>query len=774
MTIVSTKILLAQSTFQQAFQRRSHIQNAFFSEEIITDINSIINTLSKTHKRYGSFVPGPMESRRRLGKRRMAYTFETIPSDKIEPWTWWRYLREYDFTDWKWEAPRSFSITQELKIDVSECSPADWLLSIFNISKKGINSSKTSRLEYSNDMPLYEELYNLRATIDNGSKEIIIQACQKLNIAFNKSLRNGILRDKEIVQIIDEVSQQLRETMLEADFNNSLCYLFYQTTLDGLGIVDSRNCTNSIFQPTIAMLKWLSKLPLNLKAQVLVASIIQNLPSHLVKEVPYEIFQTIFISWVLSWRDDLNQVDPVDCLHRHSERTLEDYFSIAEEITSRINQELLSIDDLISQHKITYEINILLCQSRLKILTALKAIENAENILIPNYLSSKNLAKTFASLPPNMMMKLVTDCSRNLHDEFQQNKNSNSQNIKKYWLTALSQISTLNDEEFLSLWKYLDNQCDSLSTFSYPELFINRWKNQCTPEEQAHIRNNIRITNIFPDEEFGQWVSLINVIYKCYPLESHFKNIGALFGILYEFGKVETLGNIILHMSEMSPRLSAEILEFVLEKVIHYNSEMAWKIAMVSPTMKPGRKYRSERYPNGDHRTLRYSYCPNFVYWMIKDSKINPKFIWKLLRIPIHSEYNPRYRNQPSNKPLHPQTEALLKGMAVSFANAERLSPRVAFRNVMHCWHHLCHHKAHIDIIIVRALIHSGITRCIINGVWVPESRKNWLFFLLEQVEDDCSVKKADQIVTAWNKTVTSNKIWHQRESNVLRVGPID
>ncbi|RKF65832.1 putative fungal specific transcription factor domain containing protein [Erysiphe neolycopersici] len=773
MTVVSTKILLAQSSFQQALQRRSQIQNAFSTEEIITDIHCILTNLSKTYKRYGSFVPGPMESRRRLGKRRMAYTFETIPSDKVEPWTWWRYLREHDFTDWTWEPPRSFSISQELKLDMAEFSPADWLLSIFNISKKK-NSSKISKLEYSNNMPLYEEICNLRSTIDEGSKEIIFQACLKLNNVFNKCLRNGILSDKEIVKIIDEVSQLLRENMLEADVSNSLCYSFYQTTLDGLGVIHSRNRANSVFQPTIAILKWLSELPLNLKAQVLVASIIQNLPSHKLEEVPYEIIQKIFISWALSWHDDLDQVDPLDYLYRHSENTHEDYFSVAEEITARINLQLSIIDNLISQHKITYEISILLCQSRLKILTALKAIEYAENILMPKKLSSTNLANTLISLPSKLMMKLVADCSRNLSEIFQQNKNINSQNIKKYWLTAISQISILNDKEFLSLWKYLDIQCDSLSAFSYPELFINRWKNQCTPEEQAHIRNSIRITNIFPGEEFGPWVSLINVIYRFYPLESHFKNIGTLFGMLHEFGKVETLGNIILQMSKMSPRLSAEIIEFVLEKVIHYDSEMAWKIAMLSPIMKPGRKYRSERYPNGDHRTLRYSYCPNFVNWMIKDSKINPKFIWKLLRIPIHSEYSPRYRNQPSNKPLHTQTEDLLKRMAVAFAHAERLSPRVAFRNVMHCWHHLCHHKAPVDVIIVRALIHSGITRCIKNGMWVPETRKNWLFSLLEQVEDDDSVNQADQIVTAWNKTITSNKIWHQRESNVLCVGPID
>lgn len=774
MTIVSTKILLAQSTFQQALQRGSQIQNAFSSEDIITDINCILTTLSKTYKRHGSFVPGPMESRRRLGKRRMAYNFETIPGDRVEPWTWWRYLREHDFTDWKWEPPRSFSIAQELKLDVSECSPADWLLSIFNISKKSNNFSRISKLDYSSDMLLYEELYNLRATINKGSKEIIFQACQKFNSAFYKCLRNGILCDKEIVQIIDEVSQQLTENIIEANFNYSLCYSFYKTTLDGLGIIDSKNYAKSVFQPTIAILKWQSKLPLNLKAQFLVASIIQYLPSHILMELPYEMFQTIFISWALSWRDDLNQVDPLDCLDRRSKNSQKDYFSIAEEITSRIDLELSDIDNLVSQPKITHEINILLCNSRLKILTALKAIENAENSLIPNKISSTNLANTLSSLQPKLMMKLVTDCSRNLHDIFEQNKYSNSQNIKKYWLTAISQISTLNDEEFLSLWKYLDIKCDSLSAYSYPELFINRWKNQCTPEEQAHIRNNIRITKIFPDKEFGPWISLINVIYRCYPLKSHFINLGELFGMLNEFGKIETLGNIILHMSEMSPRLSAEILEFVLEKVILHNSEMAWKIAMLSPIMKPGRKYRSERYPNGDYRTLRYSYCPNFVNWMIKDSKVNPKFIWKLLRIPIHSDYSPRYRNQPSNKPLHLQTEILLKKMAVAFAYAERLSARVAFRNVMHCWHHLCHHKAPIDIIVVRALIHSGITRCIKNGMWVPESRKNWLFFLLKQVEDDDSVNQTDQIVTAWNKTVTSKKIWHQRESNVLRVGPID
>ncbi|KHJ33369.1 putative fungal specific transcription factor domain containing protein [Erysiphe necator] len=773
MKVVSTKILLYQTTFHQAIQRRSPIQNALPSDEIIPEINYFLITLPKIYKRYGSFVPGPMESRRRLGKRRMAYNFEMIQNDTVVSWSWWRYFREHDFTDWKWKPPRSISITQEFKSDTSQYSPTDWLLSIFNVYKSN-NTSKCYELEISDDILLYQELSNLRAAIDGGSKEIIFDVCQNLNNTLIRCLRNGILCGKEIEFVIDEASQQFRKNILEADFKNSLCYSFYRTVWEELRTIEPKNSAYFISQLTITILKWLSKLHLNLKGQALVASIIQTLPENVIKKVPYENFRNILISWVLSWGDDLNQVDPLECLHRHSEKNHKNYISMAEEIISNIKLELSNIDTLISQHKSVYQIKILLCQSKLNILSGLRAIESAENFLTPNNISASNLAKVLTSLPPKIMKTLITDCSKNLCDLFQQNRTIESHNIKKYWLTTISQISTLYNEEFLSMWRFLDKQSESLTKFSYPELFINRWENQCTPEEQAHIRNNMQITNIFPDEEFGPWISLIKVIYKCYPLESHFINIGAVFGMLYGFGKVETLGNIILHMSEIGPRLSAEILEFALEKVIAFNPKMAWKIAMLSPTMKPGRKYRSERFPNGDYRTLRYCYCPDFILWMIRDSKINPKFIWKLLRIPIHLKYSPRYRNQPSNQPLHPKTEALIKVMAVAFANAERLSPRVAFRNVMQCWHHLCHHKTPIDNTIVNALIHSGITRYMESGVWVPESRKNWLFYLLEQVEDSGAVNQANQIVTAWNKKITLSKLWHQRESNVLRVGQID
>ncbi|RKF84116.1 putative fungal specific transcription factor domain containing protein [Golovinomyces cichoracearum] len=774
MTIVPTKVLLAQTNFHQVSQWRLQIQNKFYSDEFLADACGQFISVSQIFKRNGSFVPGPLESRRRLGKRRMVYAFESIPINKFDSWSWWRCFQQYDLTEWKWEPPRSVAMNQETKLDLSQFSSGAWLLSIFNFSKKKKSSSSTSELNCFNSELLKEQVTDLRVAMKKDSDHTILKASRSLNHTLENFLRQHIICEMKTIQLLDEISQDLRKYVTRPNLATFLCCSLYQAAWKGLKASISDTHALNMSETITPILRGLSKLPITPTVQKLVASIIQYLPKTETEKIPYEIYRSIFTSWSSSWCEDLSRADLFDYQAQYLSDIYKKHYSAAEEIISKVENQLSRLDSQINVKIKAYDVKVSLPEIRLKIVSGLENIEDAENLLTPEKLSASNLAKALDNLPRNVMKTLLIDCSKGICEIFQQDDFDSTLRIKKYWLLSISQITSLNNEEFLDLWRYIDTCGKPLSTLFYPELLINRWESHSSLEEHLHIRNEIKTTRLFIKDSFGPWVSLINAIYKCYSIESHFERIGLLFSSLRALGKVDDMGETVLNLIDINPRLSAEILEFIVETLIDHNPETAWKVVMLSRIMAPGRKYRSRFFPNGDHRRLRYSRCPKFVDWMIYDSKINPIYIWKLLRVRRQSSYQSRYRNQPSPKPLHPEIEALFKRMAVAFAHSNRLSPRQAFRNVMHCWHQLCHHKLPIDKIVVKALIHSGITRWIENGLWVSVARQNWLYYLLEQTEGIETADQASQIVQDWNNNITLSKKRKQRELNVLCVGQID
>lgn len=774
MTIVPTKVLLAQTNFYQALQWRLHIQNRISSDEFLADACGQFISVSKNFKRNGSFVPGPLESRRRLGKRRMVYAFEPIPTNKFDSWSWWRCFQQYDLTEWKWEPPRSVAMNQEIKLDLSQFSSSAWLLSIFNFSKKKVTSLSTSGVNRINSELLKEQVTDLRVAMKEDSEYTILEVSQSLCHTLENFLSQHIICETKTIQLLEEISQDLKKYVTRPDLANFLRCSLYQAAWKGLKAFISDTRVLNMSETITAILCGLSKLPATLTVQELVTSIIQHFPKTETKKIPYEIYRSIFTSWSLSWYEDLGRANLFEHQIQYFTDTYKKHYSAAEKIISKVDNQLLRLDSQINLETKAYDVNVSLLEIKLILESGLENIEDAEKLLIPEKLSASNLAKSLDNIPRNLLKTLLLDCSKVICEICQQNDSDSTLRIKKYWLLSISQITSLTSDEFLDLWRYVDKPGKPLCKFFYPELFINRWASHSSLEEHFHIRNVMKTTKLFPEDSFGPWVSLINAIYKCYSIESHFERIGALFRMLHVFGKVDDIGKTVLNLIDISPRLSADILEFIVETLIDHDPETTWKVVMLSRIMTPGRKYRSIYFPNGDFRRLRYSRCPKLIDWMIYDAKMNPIYIWKILRVRIQSSYPSRYRNQPSPKPLHPHREALFKRMAVAFAHSKRLSPRQAFRNVMHCWHQLCHHKLPIDKNVVKALIHSGIARWIENGLWVPVARQNWLYYLLEQSEGVETATQASRLVRNWNENVTLSKKRKQRELNVLGVGQID
>ncbi|KAI1006188.1 hypothetical protein K3495_g2031 [Podosphaera aphanis] len=761
-------LLVSRTAAHRPVQRHLNSVGVWiFDDDSTMDAYYIVSTVSKIGKRHGSSCPGPLEHQRRLGKRKMAYELHRFPTPEQSLWSWLSSFREVDYTKWKWEPPRSVDMAPKPCTETARYNWSEWLFSSCSSIKKIANPISFLKFEDQNSFSIQERESALRDSINHGSISKIKDSSQRFNQALRKCLIEGTIHEKEIVKLLHGLIEDFQTKILDPHLAYSLCYSLLNITWEGLTDKNTRTFTSTNSLTSLEILRGLSNLVSTFEVQSLIAAIIQSIPRWDDTTLHRETFQLILQSWTSSWSRDAICMDNCSEVEMASQRLL----IATEDIVLKVQHMISEVEKIIFAgnskalssyiHELEYQIHL-----------SLNAIKITENFVVPAKLSALNLTKILSYLPTDLLTVLLHDCSRQICEKLQ-NHVKGYEDVEKYWLLSISQLSKLHESDFLSLLKYIDAHSKSLCLYIYPELLINRWACKKGVENLELIRNIMRVSS-FGNQKFTPWICLIDAIYQFFPKKSHFKKIDNIFRLLEELGEFEAIGQVMLGMKDINPRLPVEIVEFVVETVSNYNPEMAWKIVLLSRIMKPGRKYKSKRFPHGDYRTIRYSNCTTFVMWMINDSKINHKYMWRILGIPMHAKYTPRYRNQPSSKPLHPSLIKLYREMATAFAYSKRLSSRAAFRCVMQCWHHLSHHKTPLDSTLTKALVYSGLARCIENKLWVPRERLYWLLSLIKQAEGREIADQVEKAVTEWNEAIAFKQARIMRESNVLNVGLID
>ncbi|CAD6504252.1 BgTH12-05985 [Blumeria graminis f. sp. triticale] len=756
-----------KAIYHRAACRQIYAQNLWNPNDVIIKVIPNLPTAIKSEKRHGSSVPGPLESRRRVGKRQIAYSFESIPTSYQSHWSWLKSFQEVDFSRWKWEPPRTYAKVTRQRTRV----PAYPILS-FDTLKEFASFSKVRQFVSRNIDYINKKLIIPLETNTAGTIELFLKTGHKLKKILNETIKQHILRNILNIKDLNTVKEQLGNKRLEFDFAEAPCSTHYREVWNSYTASITKKSSTIIPPTVIQMLEDLSGLSSTSEIQNLALSIVKAFPRWENGKVPLRIYRTLVMSWTLSWSQNTtvaNFLSKDPFLNSKIEKSLSD----AEAMVARVEQmgsKLQGNEGMDSR----CDILGLVLETKTEIFSSLKAIESAENIMSPFKISTQSLAKFLTNLPRKMQKAILEDCSQELCKIIEKNESMNIMSLKRNWLYVISQIPALNHAEFLGLWNHMDSYGRSLPSNFYPELLLNRWASIEKSENNALVRNTLETTMLETEEVYGSWISLIYAIYHSDRKEVHFNKIGTIFRTLCARREIDSIKYIMLNISKINPRLPAEVVEFVVEAMTDLDPETAWNIAMISRIMKPGRKYRSDRYPRGDYRTLRYSRCPKFVTWMITETKLHPIHIWRILGVPIHAKYSPRYRNQPKTTPLDCHSEVLFKKMATAFAFCKRLPPRVALRNTMQCWHHLRHNKIPVDKTMAKALVHSGLVRYIENNSWVPRERIVWLLPIVANAEGLEVAQQVEQAVNAWNAEITNKKMKINRELNVLRTGIID
>ena len=121
----------------------------------------------------------------------------------------------------------------------------------------------------------------------------------------------------------------------------------------------------------------------------------------------------------------------------------------------------------------------------------------------------------------------------------------------------------------------------------------------------------------------------------------------------------------------------------------------------------------------------------------------------------------------------------LLNRMALAYAHAAHLYPRVALRQVYQCYHILLrrHWRRSIGVDISRALTVAGVVRPLEESQLVNTTQLNFILNIVREVEGDEIASKVDELVYAWHDDLirqNAEKAVERRLRRSLHIHPLE
>ncbi|KAI9834984.1 MAG: hypothetical protein M1819_002707 [Sarea resinae] len=159
------------------------------------------------------------------------------------------------------------------------------------------------------------------------------------------------------------------------------------------------------------------------------------------------------------------------------------------------------------------------------------------------------------------------------------------------------------------------------------------------------------------------------------------------------------------------------------------------------------------------HSGLRLEGCKELVFSLINDPGSNTPTTFRLLR---RQEMLTK-KAKTASSCLSVSEIALVHEMALAFAYAPHLTPRMALRQSSKCYWYLQRHRAPIGCDISQALTHAGITRALKSGYKVGWEKINFILDLVRELEGDEVADELDQAVYHWRGRAISESMEERR-----------
>ncbi|TGO27912.1 hypothetical protein BPAE_0035g00550 [Botrytis paeoniae] len=777
-------------------RRLKHLTTSFecvwVSEEDLCNAFQRFCGASNTIRRHGSSVPGPLESRRRLGRRRMAYVTEMTQASMYDPGALWCSSWGPEKIESQWEAPTP-RITEQ-----SKHPPAlpSWLTNwtpmpeesadvsmepviAEDSSEKGYDILRQERYiqDHFHDFEMAIELNHRESTKMKGDwntekkkgrhQQLVgpkkaLKLCVSFGKRLQQSLTLGLVTSdllsnslRTVTNVLVDIhsgsysnakgsSRQSPKTEdffcgRDADAAKKLL-VFYRQVWDG--IVSCKVLTPADFDSKVIAeyLSLIADLPSTSETQLLVSEI---LPSLSAVQLGSNVDNTlsIFNKWSLSWLQKMTAPTNRDKFLTKSETSL---------ISSQRSTNHLRMLMWSNQGKDTpgllKRVREILIQASTNLSTASTELWAAENMFLPHSHSIDVMSQTLTNLPKEITSVLIRShsgviCSATFWGQ------KSASGLKDYlaqshrtrlnWLSVLSRLKNIDNSIFTETFKILQQQ--DLSSFNLDtKEYTLTWR-QMSELVLTRWASQSALTN----------GSVIIDTFKIKTLHSS-SSFGWLLWTLKEYGQlsdekiqdlfsflrdIQAFGHIhaVLRQSKMfNLRINSNVLADLVNKTTSVDLQAAYNIYM--------------QHCIGEIEPEKCA--PLFATMVYHGSE----GIWAALDTPIYAAMPKWKRKAPSPKILSQARIELIHEMATAFAHQNVEHPRQALRNVTQCWHYLRAHKVKPTSKISRPITQVGIIADVRNEKWGRTERVRWVLDVIEEAEGPEVADAVRKAVAKWRQ----------------------
>ncbi|KAH7364497.1 hypothetical protein BKA65DRAFT_590821 [Rhexocercosporidium sp. MPI-PUGE-AT-0058] len=744
-------------TCRRALQRQLYTpsDSVWISDEALSLVFQRFCAVSKTRKRYGSFVPGPLESRRRLGKRRMTLQSNAAPAPAFGIAALWGSFGEVDRTKWQWEAPSAQNPGTEAATSALPRWLVEWGTASETLPDPSIPTISKSRKRAKALASFREETRSFQRALKVCIPEDMPALCDEFNRKLTQTLSLGLQAEQNLLYTMKFTLHDIQEAFSDPSLASQQCLALCQAMWKGIS-------TSKVIQPSdlgdktmSRFLAILCEIPMSEGLQTLAGNMFSMVTATQLQKIHSSIARLV-ASWVLSWQVEDAQKCDESGLAVAAQRVVEATHAVAsvENLTVAMQRSSCLEQDL-------QAFRLALQRAREAIELSAEAIQEAEHRVTPHQHSAKALTVALGCLPNGILRTIVHQCSTRFSKYANNTMETSSVPVQHSWLSLIAQLPNVNETLLLETWRKSDAM---LRQGSAADIILNHWISQDLIKRPALTRMMFDVTTSQRGRKDQS--TLLYVIDR--ERENCWDKMRLLFGILDKLGHHESIHTTLLHLNRLRVKVPADIIDVTLERMAINDPLLA---------QKTFRLYGFMRY---NDVPLRIERCPNFVVSMIDNPDFSPRTIWMSLGIPLYESLPSRaLADLVSNKSRHEKhlSPALVEHftrMATVFAHCTKRTQRAAFRNVMQCLFHLRKHNAPITPKFTRAMVHAGITRKILSDGWIAKERSAWLLELIEQVEGTDVAVTVHEVVEAWNQHVSARVSRRDRDLNVLGVGPID
>ncbi|TAQ89811.1 hypothetical protein B7494_g1895 [Chlorociboria aeruginascens] len=747
----------------------------WISDDAIATLFQRFCSNAKVTRRYGSFVPGPMESRRRSGKRRLTHLSETTPHPVSDGWSFGNILGGGDRSQWKWEAPTKPSPSKSPKSGVLPAWLADWgayRQESWNpvVRNEVSNDKDPAQQSTYKDSQRNEDPQRFREALKLAAPEDLLQVHVDFNRKCKQELMLGLVSNESLYSTLRWVTEDLNTICPDPNPMASKHLSFYQAIWEGIS-------TSKVFRPEDyegrvldRLLCYLGRLPNTTEVQVLADNIIRSIPAAQLHTLQKGLV-SIVNAWSRSWFEkpptldaDIN-LDTAIRAVTDAENDISNFHKVA--MVLRNGPQFEKNIAMVREAKANVEKSLLIGA------TALLEAEHTTNLLSS---SVENLASFLGCLPQDLASDVIIACSNHVTTQIANSKSKVPalEAFRYHWLSTLAQLPNIDRQLFTSTWQTMETlkankQLETGQTMLNPtkpneinNLIINHWISQGYVSKTTATWNRFEATlSPYRYHTFGLLLRVIEMRHKY-----GWIMLEELFSFFNQLGRHNIIYLILRQSKSLGLDISARVLGPVIEIMSNHDLNYAFRTYKLYPSL------------GLDHSPIS---CPRLIIAMINDPQFTPRTIWAMLENPIKPAVFSR-----SRLPQH--RIRLIQDMAMAFARAESRHTRVVVRNVEQCLRYLSMRKVPITSTLTRAVAYTVVTRDFNNDQFVVTNRLKWALGLIARVEGDPVAVAIDKLVFQWRADLVNQsmrvkrekevlreiqRIWW-RECNVLRVGTID